>query len=89
MRGKTIKGIVGFYLVDCGGEVLTCKVWGPFRKQGEKPLIGDLAEVEVAQTSRPEANIVTLLPRGNRPIRPAVSSVDRALVVTAVRTPDP
>ena len=89
MRGKIIKGIAGFYLVDCGGEVLTCKARGLFRKQGEKPLVGDLAEVETAQTSESEANIVTLLPRKNRLIRPAVSNVDQALVVMAVRTPDP
>lgn len=89
MQGKIIKGIAGFYLVDCGGEVLTCKARGLFRKQGEKPLVGDLAEVEAAQTSESEANIVTLLPRKNRLIRPAVSNVDQALVVMAVRTPDP
>lgn len=89
MRGKIIKGIAGFYLVDCGGEVLTCKARGLFRKRGEKPLVGDLAEVEAAQTSESEANIVTLLPRKNRLIRPAVSNVDQALVVMAVRTPDP
>ena len=75
MQGKIIKGIAGFYLVDCGGEVLTCKARGLFRKQGE--------------TSESEANIVTLLPRKNRLIRPAVSNVDQALVVMAVRTPDP
>ncbi len=89
MRGKIIKGIAGFYLVDCGGEVLTCKARGLFRKRGDKPLVGDLAEVETAQTSESEANIVTLLPRKNRLIRPAVSNVDQALVVMAVRTPDP
>ena len=89
MQGKIIKGIAGFYLVDCGGEVLTCKARGLFRKRGEKPLVGDLAEVEAAQTSESEANIVTLLPRKNRLIRPAVSNVDQALVVMAVRTPDP
>ena len=89
MQGKIIKGIAGFYLVDCGGEVLTCKARGLFRKRGEKPLVGDLAEVEAAQTSESEANIVALLPRKNRLIRPAVSNVDQALVVMAVRTPDP
>lgn len=89
MRGKIIKGIAGFYLVDCDGEVLTCKARGLFRKQGEKPLVGDLAEVEAAQTSESEANIVALLPRRNRLIRPAVSNVDQALLVMAVRTPDP
>ena len=89
MQGKIIKGIAGFYLVDCGGEVLTCKARGLFRKRGEKPLVGDLAEVEAAQTSESEANIVALLPRKNRLIRPAVSNVDQALVVMAVRPPDP
>ena len=89
MQGKIIKGIAGFYLVDCGGEVLTCKARGLFRKRGEKLLVGDLAEVEAAQTSESEANIVALLPRKNRLIRPAVSNVDQALVVMAVRTPDP
>ena len=74
--------------MDCGDEVLTCKARGLFRKHGEKPLVGDLAEVEAAQTSESEANIVGLLPRRNQLIRPAVSNVDQALLVMAVRTPD-
>lgn len=89
MQGKIIKGIAGFYLVDCGGSVLTCKARGVFRKSGEKPLVGDFVEVKGAETSESEANIVALLPRKNRLIRPAVSNVDQALVVMAVRTPNP
>ena len=42
MTGKIIKGIAGFYYV-CGedGIVYECKAKGIFRKDNQKPLVGD------------------------------------------------
>lgn len=89
MKGKIIKGIAGFYEVESGGELVTCKAKGIFRKDGIKPLVGDMVEFAAAETRDSEANIVKILPRKNMLIRPAVSNVDLALVVLSVRKPDP
>lgn len=89
MKGKIIKGIAGFYEVDCGGTVYTCKARGIFRKENVKPLVGDMVIVSPAAEADSEASIEQILPRKNELIRPAVSNVDIALVVLSVRKPDP
>ncbi len=89
MTGKIIKGIAGFYVVESGGKTYMCKARGIFRKDGRKPLVGDLVRFSEAQTADSEANIEELLPRTSELIRPAVCNVDQTLVVLAVRTPDP
>lgn len=89
MKAKIIKGVAGFYLVDCGGRRLMCRARGIFRKEGRKPLVGDVVTVEPASGGEGEASITEIAPRRNVLIRPAVSNVDQALVVLAVRKPDP
>ena len=89
MTGKIIKGIAGFYVVESGGRTYMCKARGIFRKDGRKPLVGDLVRFSEAETADSEANIEELLPRTSELIRPAVCNVDQTLVVLAVRTPDP
>ena len=89
MQGKIIKGIAGFYVVEHGGRTVMCKAKGIFRKDGIKPLVGDLVRYKEAETEDSEANIEEILPRKRVLIRPAVSNVDQALVVLSVRDPDP
>ena len=89
MQGKIIKGIAGFYVVENGGRTVMCKAKGIFRKDGIKPLVGDLVRYKEAETEDSEANIEEILPRKRVLIRPAVSNVDQALVVLSVRDPDP
>ncbi|MFR9307789.1 MAG: ribosome small subunit-dependent GTPase A, partial [Lachnospiraceae bacterium] len=89
MQGKIIKGIAGFYVVESSGRRCMCKARGAFRKAGLKPLVGDLVRVEEAQTEKSEGSIEEIYPRKNVLIRPAVSNVDQALVVLALRQPDP
>ena len=89
MQGKIIKGIAGFYVVEHGGRTVMCKAKGIFRKDGIKPLVGDLVRFKEAETEDSEANIEEILPRRHVLIRPAVSNVDQALVVLSVRDPDP
>lgn len=89
MQGKIIKGIAGFYVVETGGSQYMCKAKGIFRKDGIKPLVGDLVLFREAENGTGEASIEKILPRKNVLVRPAVSNVDQALVVVAVRRPDP
>ena len=45
MTGKIMKGIAGFYYVDVEESgIYECKAKGIFRKEGQKPLVGDLVE---------------------------------------------
>lgn len=90
MTGKIIKGIAGFYYVHgSDGTIYECKAKGIFRNRKVKPLVGDNVEITVLGQEPPEGNIDEILPRGNTLIRPAVANIDQALVVFAIRDPEP
>ena len=90
MQGKIIKGIAGFYYVDVAESgIYECKAKGIFRKEKKKPLVGDNVEIEVLDEKEKTGNLIQILPRKNELIRPAAANVDQALVIFAVRQPDP
>ena len=90
MQGKIVKGIAGFYYVHVAESgVYECKAKGIFRKDGIKPLVGDNVRIEILDEKDMEGNIEEILPRDNELIRPAVANIDQALVVFAVKEPDP
>ena len=45
VEGRIQKALSGFYYVDTGSELLTCRARGKFRKDGISPLVGDRVEV--------------------------------------------
>lgn len=95
MRGKIIKGIAGFYYVHTadpakdGSKIYECKAKGIFRRDHQKPLVGDDVELEILDETRRKGNIIGILPRSSELIRPAVANVDQALVIFAVTKPEP
>ena len=91
MRGRILKGIAGFYYIkpDDSENIYECKAKGIFRKRGQKPLVGDIVEIEVIDEQQLKGNIVELLPRSNSLVRPAVANVDQAVVIFAMKRPDP
>ncbi len=90
MQGKIVKGIAGFYYVNVvESGVYECKAKGIFRKDKKKPLVGDNVEIEILDQSEMTGNIISILPRQNELIRPAVANVDQALVVFAAAKPSP
>ncbi|WP_434309168.1 ribosome small subunit-dependent GTPase A [Hominifimenecus sp. rT4P-3] len=90
MRGKIIKGIAGFYYVHDGrNRVYACKAKGVFRNRNIKPLVGDDVEFDITDENAGEGNIISVLPRKNELIRPAVANIDQAMLVFAVKSPLP
>ena len=91
LKGKIIKGIGGFYYVHTSEGEFECRARGIFRNRNEKPLVGDWAEIETVPDSEKErtGNVVRILPRKNRMIRPEVSNVDQAVIVFSLKNPDP
>ncbi len=100
-RGRILKSLAGFYYVIpdndevlpvaplSGGATYQCRARGVFRKNGMKPLVGDRVEFELTETEDVEGNVTALLPRKNSLVRPSVANVDQALVIFAVKNPDP
>ncbi len=90
MQGKIIKGIAGFYYVHANdGNVYECKAKGVFRKDKQKPLVGDNVELDILDDEKRLGHIATILPRKNDLIRPALANVDQALIIFAVTKPEP
>ena len=85
-----MKGIAGFYYIYAeDGEIYECKAKGIFRKDNQKPLVGDNVEITVLDEQEKLGNLVSILPRKNTLIRPAVANVDQALVIFAMEDPKP
>lgn len=91
MQGKIIKGISGFYYVYSfeNSSVYECRAKGIFRKEHIKPLVGDNADIEILDDKIHTGSVINILPRKNTLIRPAVANVDQAVLIFAVRYPDP
>ncbi len=89
MEGRIVKGVAGFYDVLTRDGIYVCHAKGIFRKDHRKPLIGDLVQMEITHAQDREGSILEILPRKNELIRPAIANVDRALVIFAVKSPNP
>lgn len=90
MQGKIIKGIAGFYYVHveaCG--IYECKAKGIFRNKKIKPLVGDNVLIDVIDEDNKKGNISDILERTNELIRPASANIDQAMVIFAVKSPEP
>ena len=93
LTGKIIKGIAGFYYVNCEDDgtlhTYECKAKGGFRKDKIKPLVGDNVRIQVVSKEEKIGNIEEVLPRKNHLIRPEVANVDQAVVLFAMADPMP
>lgn len=90
MTGKIVKGIAGFYYVYCRDKGLfECKAKGVFRNKKIKPLVGDNVELDILDEGKFLGSIVKVLPRNNYLLRPEVANVDQAVIIFAVKNPDP
>lgn len=85
MEGVIFKALSGFYYVDCGGNLVTCRARGKFRLEKITPLVGDRVEVEVQPGG--EGTVKAILPRKNQFHRPAVANIDCLVVVCSGATP--
>ena len=85
IEGRIQKALSGFYYVDTGREVLTCRARGKFRKEGLSPLVGD--RVEVRELGSGEGFVESILPRKNAFARPAVANIDQLVVIASGAIP--
>ncbi len=84
---KGVGGLYEVYVEDLGP--VTCRAKGILRYNDIKPLIGDNVKLTVLDEKERTGNLTEVLPRRNALIRPAVANVDQAMVVFAVKEPEP
>lgn len=86
-QGRIIRGIAGFYYVKLNdGTIVECKARGKFRKDKLSPVVGD--NVIIEKVDEEKGVIDSILERKNELIRPAVSNIDQAILVFALKNPD-
>ncbi|MBQ6495159.1 MAG: ribosome small subunit-dependent GTPase A [Bacilli bacterium] len=83
MEGKIIKNISNDYVVKSNNKEYICKPRGKFRKDKTTPLVGDNVLFDEDNNY-----ILKIYPRKNYLIRPNVSNIDNALIVTSVKNPN-
>jgi len=83
MVGRIIKNISNDYTVETNDGIYVCKPRGLFRNNKQTPLVGDMVRID------PQNNyILEIFERKNSLIRPTVSNIDQAFVITSVKEPD-
>ena len=85
MEGRIQKALSGFYYVDTGEQILTCRARGKFRKDGVSPLVGD--RVEVRELGNGEGLVERICERKNVFARPAVANIDQLVVIASAAIP--
>lgn len=87
MNGRIIKALSSFYYIETENGILECKARGNFRKIGHSPLVGDLVEYDVLDSTHGVIN--NIFSRKNSLKRPSVANVDKLFIVSSYATPMP
>jgi len=80
--GKIIKLISNDYTVLCDNKLYVCKARGKFRNINLKPVVGDNVIFDSEKKY-----ILEIEKRKNELIRPLVSNIDQAIIVTSCKEP--
>lgn len=81
--GRILRSLSGFYDVDTGDGITTCRARGHLRRD-TVPLTGDLVQIS---REHGKGMIEAVLPRKNRFIRPAVANIDALVIFAASVNP--
>ena len=83
MRGQIVKIHSDLHYVQVEKDTYPCKCRGVFRKKKILPLVGDFVEF-----NKEKLVIEEILPRKNEFLRPKVSNIDQAFLITSLKVPD-
>ena len=92
LEGIIIKGIGGFYYVECGDQVYECRARGSLRGGGANraritPLAGDRCVISVHPDGL--ARVDRILERRNFLLRPPLANLDTLFIVVSLCQPQP
>lgn len=85
--GRVIKFYSNLLVVQDleSGERFLCKLRGKFKKQGIRPIVGDV--VEYVKVVGNEGVVENILNRNNELKKPSVANVDQVIIVTTLEKP--
>lgn len=83
MQGIIIKILSDDYTVSSNNKLYVCKARGKFKKDKIIPLVGDICTFD-----EEKKYITEIEKRKNELIRPRVSNIDQAVIITSVKEPE-
>ena len=86
-NGTIIKSSGGFYTVLTTAGPIECRARGIFRKEGQKPCVGDRVNISVNDDG--SGSVDCIQKRRNFLIRPPLANLDVMVVVLSVSDPVP
>lgn len=84
-EGIILKALSGFYYVDDGQSITSCRARGKFRHEKQTPLVGD--RVRFTPLEAGKGAVDEILPRKNEFQRPAVANIDQLVIIASQATP--
>jgi ribosome biogenesis GTPase len=84
-EGIIMKALSGFYYVDDGEKLVTCRGRGKLRHEKVTPLVGD--RVRFTPTENGAGALDEILPRRNEFYRPAVANIDQLIIIASQANP--
>lgn len=84
-EGIIMKALSGFYYVDDGAHIVTCRGRGKLRHEKVTPLVGD--RVRFTPTENGAGALDEILPRRNEFYRPAVANIDQLVIIASQANP--
>ena len=84
-EGIIRKALSGFYYVQCGQSLITCRARGKFRYKKQTPLVGDRVAITVQEDG--SGSLDEILPRRNAFQRPAVANLDQLVIIASGAIP--
>lgn len=85
-EGRIIKALSGFYYVKTTDGIYECRGRGLFRKQNITPLVGDFVQFDINDPQK--GYIIEIDERKNELVRPPISNIDQAIIVSSAITPE-
>ena len=86
LQGRVIKNYNGYYYVQVGTTIYTCKVKGKMKQNRFSLATGDMVSLEIG--AKDEGMIKKVLPRKNFLLRPTMANLDLLVVTFASVSPD-
>ncbi len=87
VEGLVVRAYGGYYYVSAGRDEWECRLRGRLRYTKQQVLVGD--RVKLRPGHGHTGIIEKVLPRRSLLVRPPVANVDQAVIVFAVKEPDP
>ncbi|GAA0861093.1 ribosome small subunit-dependent GTPase A [Paraclostridium tenue] len=89
IEGIITKGIGGFYYIDTNQGIYECRARGIFRKNKITPLVGDNVKISIVDEENKKGVLEEIKERETELVRPPISNVDKAIIVFAIKNPNP